>query len=50
MKAVVYTDVMQTLLMFGGVVAVVVLCCIDLGGVGEVWAIAKRGNRIEFFK
>ena len=46
----VYTDVMQMLLMFGGVLAVVVMCCIDLGGVGEVWAIAGRGGRLEFFK
>ncbi|XP_050704571.1 sodium-coupled monocarboxylate transporter 1-like [Eriocheir sinensis] len=48
-KAVVYTDVLQTLLMFGGVLAVVVLCCIDLGGAGEVWDIARRGGRLEFF-
>ncbi|KAG0713738.1 Sodium-coupled monocarboxylate transporter 1 [Chionoecetes opilio] len=48
-RAVVYTDVLQTLLMFGGVLAVVVLCCIELGGVGEVWAIAEHGGRIEFF-
>ncbi|KAG0729411.1 Sodium-coupled monocarboxylate transporter 1 [Chionoecetes opilio] len=48
-KAVVYTDVLQTLLMFGGVLVVVVLCCIEFGGVGEVWAIAERGGRIEFF-
>ncbi|KAG0713737.1 Sodium-coupled monocarboxylate transporter 2 [Chionoecetes opilio] len=48
-KAVVYTDVLQTLLMFGGVLAVVVMCCIELGGIGEVWAIAERGDRLEFF-
>ncbi|XP_045134904.1 sodium-coupled monocarboxylate transporter 1-like isoform X2 [Portunus trituberculatus] len=48
-KAVVYTDVLQTLLMFGGVFAVVVMCCIDLGGVREVWTIAERGGRLEFF-
>ena len=46
----VYTDVMQMLLMFGGVLAVVVMCCIDLGGVSEVWTIAGRGGRLEFFK
>ncbi|KAK8392568.1 hypothetical protein O3P69_014756 [Scylla paramamosain] len=49
-KAVVYTDVMQTVLMFGGVLAVVMLCCMELGGVEEVWAIAKQGGRLEFFK
>ncbi|KAG0724278.1 Sodium-coupled monocarboxylate transporter 1 [Chionoecetes opilio] len=48
-KAVVYTDVLQTLLMFGGVLAVVVMCCIELGGIGKVWAIAERGDRLEFF-
>lgn len=46
----VYTDVMQTLLMFGGVLLVVIICCVDLGGVGEVWAIAEKGGRIQFFK
>ena len=49
-KAVVYTDVVQTLLMCGGVLVVVVVCCIDLGGIGEVWARAKHGGRLEFFK
>ncbi|XP_045132787.1 sodium-coupled monocarboxylate transporter 1-like [Portunus trituberculatus] len=48
-KAVVYTDVMQTLLMFGGVLAVVITCCQDLGGFGNVWTIAQRGGRISFF-
>ncbi|KAK8387827.1 hypothetical protein O3P69_020033 [Scylla paramamosain] len=48
-KAVVYTDVLQTLLMFGGVLAVVVLGCSEVGGVKEVWAIAERGDRLEFF-
>lgn len=49
-RAVVYTDVLQTLLMFGGVLVVVVLCCIDLGGIGQVLDIARRGGRLEFFK
>ncbi|XP_050704575.1 sodium-coupled monocarboxylate transporter 1-like isoform X4 [Eriocheir sinensis] len=49
-RAVVYTDVLQTLLMFVSVLAVVVLVCVDLGGVGEVWATAGRGGRLEFFK
>ncbi|XP_050704574.1 sodium-coupled monocarboxylate transporter 2-like isoform X3 [Eriocheir sinensis] len=48
-RAVVYTDVLQTLLMFVSVLAVVVLVCVDLGGVGEVWATAGRGGRLEFF-
>ncbi|XP_042893720.1 sodium-coupled monocarboxylate transporter 1-like [Penaeus japonicus] len=48
-KAVVYTDVVQTLLMFFGVLVVVIICCIRLGGLGEVWGIADQGHRIEFF-
>nr|XP_045614099.1 sodium-coupled monocarboxylate transporter 1-like [Procambarus clarkii] len=48
-KAVVYTDVLQTLLMFGGVLVVVIICCVDLGGVGNVWTIAEQGGRISFF-
>ncbi|XP_069164767.1 sodium-coupled monocarboxylate transporter 1-like [Procambarus clarkii] len=48
-KAVVYTDVVQTLLMFGGVLVVSVICCLDLGGPAGVWDIADQGGRIEFF-
>ncbi|XP_071517590.1 sodium-coupled monocarboxylate transporter 2-like isoform X1 [Panulirus ornatus] len=48
-KAVVYTDVMQTFVMFGGVLLVVILSCHDLGGIGNVWDIAKQGSRLEFF-
>ncbi|KAK3865008.1 hypothetical protein Pcinc_029361 [Petrolisthes cinctipes] len=48
-KAVVYTDVLQTLLMFGGVLVVVILCCRDLGGVANVIDIANQGQRLEFF-
>lgn len=48
-KAVVYTDVLQTLLMFGGVLVVVIICCVDLGGVGNVWTIAEQGGRVRFF-
>lgn len=48
-KAVVYTDVLQTLLMFGGVLLVVIICCVELGGVNNIWTIADQGSRIEFF-
>nr|XP_053643903.1 sodium-dependent multivitamin transporter-like [Cherax quadricarinatus] len=49
-KAVVYTDVLQTCVMFLGVLVVVVISCVDLGGVGAVWNKALQGSRIEFFK
>ncbi|KAK3867908.1 hypothetical protein Pcinc_026669 [Petrolisthes cinctipes] len=48
-KAVVYTDVLQTILMFGGVLLVVVICCVDLGGPSKVWSISDLGGRIQFF-
>ncbi|KAK7027440.1 hypothetical protein SK128_009322, partial [Halocaridina rubra] len=35
--------------MLGGVLVVVVICCIDLGGVPEVFRIANDGGRIQFF-
>nr|XP_045586326.1 sodium-coupled monocarboxylate transporter 1-like [Procambarus clarkii] len=47
-KAVVYTDVLQTSLMFLGVLVVVVICTLDLGGVGVVWDSALQGSRVEF--
>ena len=49
-KAVVYTDVLQILIMFLGLIAVVVIACIDVGGVSQVFKIANEGQRIEFFK
>ncbi|XP_066939235.1 sodium-coupled monocarboxylate transporter 1-like [Macrobrachium rosenbergii] len=48
-KAVVYTDVVQTILMLGGVLVVVIICCIDLGGVGNIFRLANEGGRLEFF-
>ncbi|KAB7502994.1 Sodium-coupled monocarboxylate transporter 1 [Armadillidium nasatum] len=49
-KAVVYTDVVQTLIMFIGILAVIIVVCIELGGVGAVFDIAEKGERIEIFK
>lgn len=49
-RAVVYTDVLQTTVMFVGVLAVVMQVCVDLGGLDEVWSRAVEGNRIDFFK
>ncbi|XP_063598195.1 sodium-coupled monocarboxylate transporter 1-like [Penaeus indicus] len=48
-KAVVYTDVIQTLVMFFGVLAVVIVVCRNLGGIEEVWEVAGQGGRLEFF-
>lgn len=48
-KAVVYTDVLQTLLMFGGVLVVVIICSVDVGLV-NIWTKAAEGGRLEFLK
>ncbi|XP_066963276.1 sodium-coupled monocarboxylate transporter 1-like [Macrobrachium rosenbergii] len=48
-KAVVYTDVIQTILMFGGVLVVVIVCCLNVGGLGTVFELANEGGRIQFF-
>ncbi|XP_066969670.1 sodium-coupled monocarboxylate transporter 1-like [Macrobrachium rosenbergii] len=48
-RAVVYTDVVQTIMMFGGVLLVTVLCCSQVGGIERVIDLAQEGGRIEFF-
>lgn len=46
MKAVLWTDVFQATLMYGGLVAMVIKGCYDVGGVGTVISRAQRGGRI----
>ncbi|GLH06851.1 Putative sodium-dependent multivitamin transporter [Gryllus bimaculatus] len=48
MKAVVITDVFQSLLMFAAVIMVCVTAAIQVGGVDEIWRIAAEYERIEF--
>ncbi|XP_048505782.1 putative sodium-dependent multivitamin transporter isoform X2 [Athalia rosae] len=47
-KAVLITDVFQSLLMLIAVVTIIVTAAIDVGSIGEIWRIADAGNRIEF--
>ena len=49
-KAVVYTDVLQTSLMFGGILLVTAKCCIELSGIDQVITISAVGRRLEIFK
>ena len=49
-KAVVYTDVFQTLTMLFGVLAVIAVICVDFGGVDEIRKIAMEGGRMDMFK
>lgn len=46
LKAVIWTDVFQTVVMFAGQLAVIVVGIQQTGGVSEVWRKAWEGNRI----
>ena len=43
-----YTDFVQTLIMLGGYVALVVVGVQEVGSMGEVWRAAQRGGRFNF--
>ncbi|XP_036147769.1 sodium-coupled monocarboxylate transporter 1 isoform X2 [Monomorium pharaonis] len=49
LKAVVWTDTIQTVLMFGAVIPVAALGTARVGGVAEVWRRNVETERIEFF-
>ncbi|XP_063224315.1 sodium-coupled monocarboxylate transporter 2-like [Bacillus rossius redtenbacheri] len=49
LKAVVWTDTLQTVVMFGGVLTVMVLGTVDVGGVSAVLQRSREGDRLEFF-
>lgn len=46
LKAVIWTDVFQTVVMFAGQLAVIVVGVQQTGGVTEVWRKVREGNRI----
>ena len=50
MKAVLWADTLQMIIMVGGLIAVLVQGCIKAGGVSKVWEIAEKGGRINFGK
>lgn len=49
LKAVVWTDVFQSFIMFGGVLAVLIKGIINIGGVGKTFEIAKENGRVNVF-
>ncbi|GFS87828.1 putative sodium-dependent multivitamin transporter, partial [Nephila pilipes] len=49
MKAVLWTDLFQALIMFSAALAVSIKGTMDIGGLSKVWSIAKEGERIQFF-
>lgn len=50
MKAVVFTDVFQSILMYGAVLAIVISGTIYAGGFSEIFRAADEGNRLELWK
>ncbi|XP_035227704.1 sodium-coupled monocarboxylate transporter 2-like [Stegodyphus dumicola] len=50
MKAVVWTDLFQSLVMYASVIVIVVKGAMDLGGFSAVWEKSVEGGRIEFFR
>ncbi|XP_056002759.1 sodium-coupled monocarboxylate transporter 1-like [Ostrea edulis] len=49
MKAVVWTDVFQSIVMVAGLLAIVIQGTISVGGIDTVWRINDEWKRIEFF-
>lgn len=49
-KAVLITDVFQSVLMFASVIVVITTAAIQVGGLDKVWEIAQKGHRLEFDK
>ncbi|KAL0106500.1 hypothetical protein PUN28_016304 [Cardiocondyla obscurior] len=47
-KAVLITDVFQGLLMFAALFLIIGTAATEVGGLGEIWEIAKKGQRLEF--
>lgn len=50
LKAVVWTDTLQTVLMYFGVLFVLIYGTWRLGGVRNVFAINDKGDRLDIFK
>lgn len=50
MKAVVWTDTLQTVIMLAGTLAVFIKSTMVVGGFGEAWAALGRGGRLNMLK
>ncbi|XP_059139448.1 sodium-coupled monocarboxylate transporter 1-like [Physella acuta] len=49
LKAVVWTDVFQAFVMYAGIFSILIKGTIEAGGAKNVWDIAERGGRFNFF-
>jgi len=50
LKAVIWTDVFQSMIMVAGLIVVVIVGSIEVGGFSEVWRINKQFDRLNFFE
>ncbi|CAH0557293.1 unnamed protein product [Brassicogethes aeneus] len=49
LKAVVWTDTIQTIILFGSMIVVIWMGTSSVGGFQEVWSRSMKGGRIDFF-
>uniref|UniRef100_A0A2M4BHR8 Putative sodium-dependent multivitamin transporter n=2 Tax=Anopheles marajoara TaxID=58244 RepID=A0A2M4BHR8_9DIPT len=49
MKAVLFTDVFQSVLMFAAIYAVIICAAVKAGGLGPIWDAASEGGRLEIW-
>lgn len=50
MKAVMWTDTFQMMVIIFGGIIVIIKGTVEVGGLSTAWDIAKRGDRIKFFE
>lgn len=50
MKAVLWTDTLQSLLMVSGLVAVIITGVIKEGGIGNIWEVNRMSGRLDFME
>nr|XP_029727511.1 putative sodium-dependent multivitamin transporter isoform X2 [Aedes albopictus] len=49
MKAVLFTDVFQSILMFAAIYAVIICAAVKAGGLAPIWEAAEKGGRLELW-
>lgn len=50
MKAVIWSDVFQVIVMLGGLIAVLIVGTIKVGGFGKVFDLLEKGQRLKFIE
>lgn len=48
-RSVVYTDILQTIVLFAGVLFIMIHSWVDAGGLGAIWATAEEHGRVEWW-